>query len=38
MKRKILIIDDDYAVLEILNEWLSADGFQVKAIPKLMIF
>lgn len=34
MKRKILIIDDDHAVLEILNEWLSQDGFQVKAIPE----
>jgi len=35
MKRKILIIDDDQAVLEILNEWLSLDGFQVKAISEI---
>jgi DNA-binding response OmpR family regulator len=35
MKRKILIIDDDYAVLEILNEWLSEDGFQVKTVPAI---
>jgi two-component system response regulator VicR len=34
MKNKILIIDDDYAVLEILNEWLSEDGFQVIAYPE----
>ena len=34
MKRKILIIDDDYAVLEILNEWLSEDGFEVNAVPE----
>lgn len=35
MDRKILIIDDDRAVLEILNEWLSQDGFQVKTIPEI---
>jgi len=35
MKRKILIIDDDQAVLEILHEWLTQDGFQVKAIPEI---
>ena len=34
MKRKILIIDDDHAVLEILNEWLSEDGFEVSAVPE----
>lgn len=34
MKGKILIIDDDHAVLEILNEWLSEDGFEVNAVPE----
>jgi len=34
MKSKILIIDDDYPVLEILNEWLSEEGFMVKALPE----
>jgi two-component system response regulator VicR len=34
MKNKILIIDDDLAVLEILTEWLSDEGFQVIALPK----
>ena len=34
MKRKILIIDDDHAVLEILNEWLSEDGFEVNTVPE----
>jgi len=35
MKRKILIIDDDHAVLEILNEWLSQDGYQVKVMSEI---
>lgn len=34
MKSKILIIDDNYPVLEILNEWLSEEGFMVKALPE----
>lgn len=29
MKNLILIIDDDIAVLEILEEWLTGDGYEV---------
>ncbi len=35
MKNKILVIDDDLAVLEILTEWLNEEGFQVMALPKV---
>ena len=35
MENRILIIDDDYAVLEILTEWLTEDGFAVKAMAKV---
>ncbi|MET3114746.1 DNA-binding response OmpR family regulator [Pedobacter sp. CG_S7] len=34
MKSKILIIDDDDAVLDILNEWFSEEGFIVKALSE----
>ena len=33
-KRTILIIDDDVAVLEILNEWLTDEGYDVKAFSE----